>query len=80
MALSAGNALANEGLAGAIQTEMEAAFGEFPSREAEENTAKFNDALAKAIVNYITANAEVSTDVDNVTVGVGTATGEGTIS
>lgn len=80
MALDPGNALLNQGLAGAIQTEMEAAFGSFDSDEAERNTAKFNDALAKAIINYFTANAEVSTDVDGVTVGVGTATGSGTIS
>ncbi len=66
MALDPGNAIVGSGLAGALQTATEAAFGEFPTETARENTAKFNDMLATTIINYFKANAEIKIKTTDV--------------
>jgi hypothetical protein len=59
MALDAGNALAETGLAGALQVATAATFGEFPNEVSRGDTAKFYDMLASTIINYFKANAEI---------------------
>lgn len=62
MAMEAGDALKGTGLAGALQTAIkEELFGDdgFPTAEAKRQTAKFNDALATALIDYIKTNMEV---------------------
>lgn len=70
MALEAGSAKNGTGLAGALADAMSEAFGgDFDAKQAREGL----DAMAKAIVEYIVANAEVS--VPSVTSGSDTAAG-----
>ncbi len=59
MALSAGDAMAETGLAGALQVATEEAFGEFPNETARQTTATFNNMLASTIINYFKAHAEI---------------------
>jgi hypothetical protein len=70
MALEAGSAKDGTGLAGAMADALKEAFGnDFKVKDA----AKGIDAMALAIVTYVTENAEVT--VPGVTAGVDTATG-----
>lgn len=59
MALEAGSALNNTGLAGALQTASQVTFGEFKDEASRQNAAKFNDMLAAVVIDYFKANAEI---------------------
>jgi len=70
-------ALSESVLSGLIKTEMEGQFGS-PSDAAV--LQKFCDAIAKAVVDHITSDAVVATDVANVQAGSTTVFGVGTVS
>lgn len=59
MALEAGSALNNTGLAGALQAASQATFGDFKDEASRQNSAAFNDMLATVIIDYFKANAEI---------------------
>jgi hypothetical protein len=75
MALEPGSARERTGLAGAMVAEMEKQRGFSLSAGADGI-----DSLAKAIVEYIVANAEVDVSIAGVFAGADTVNGSGTIS
>lgn len=79
MALSGGDVDSGTGLAHALFTAFEGEFGPFSSR-ARESLVPFCNRLGSAIVDYLKANAEVSTTIPATSAGDGlqTSTGVGT--
>ena len=71
-----GDALEETGLAGALQVATRDTMfknNKFPSSDSERTLAKYHDMLAKVLIEYITANADVvikTTDVGLQTVGL----------
>ncbi len=69
--------LSQSGLSSAIKSEIQNLYG---TADDDATLQKFADALAKAIVDHITANALVTVTVTGVQNGPGTAPGTGTVS
>lgn len=70
-------ALSDSVLSGLIKSEI---IGKFGPALTDAELKKFCDALAKAVVDHITASAQVSVTVTGVTPGPGSASGTGTVS